>query len=130
MVETKDNHNISLGKSDLPLTRQKNPNDCHLLLSHYTLLLLLPVGVGGVKHNKDISISRHTVVCRAAQENGACANGSEYINRNNLVAIFIAPAVSEIQVSKFQFLFFVFFSSSFRTNTKTTLTQECILRSS
>ena len=25
--------------------------------------------------------SRHTVVCRAAQENGACANGGEYINR-------------------------------------------------
>ena len=33
-------------------------------------------------------ISRHTVVCRAAQENGARANGSEYINRNNKVAIF------------------------------------------
>jgi len=30
--------------------------------------------------------SRHTV-CRAAQEKGACANGSEYINRNNKVAI-------------------------------------------
>jgi len=28
------------------------------------------------------------VVCRAAQENGARANGSEYINRNNKVAIF------------------------------------------
>ena len=35
-----------------------------------------------------IILSRHTVVCRAAQENGACANGSEYINRNNKVAIF------------------------------------------
>ena len=34
------------------------------------------------------NISRHTVVCRAAQENGARANGSEYINRNNKVAIF------------------------------------------
>ena len=33
-------------------------------------------------------LSRHTVVCRAAQENGARANGSEYINRNNKVAIF------------------------------------------
>ena len=37
-------------------------------------------------------LSRHTVVCRAAQENGARANGSEYINRNNKVAIFIDPS--------------------------------------
>jgi len=27
--------------------------------------------------------SRHVVVCCAAQEYGVCANGSEYINRNN-----------------------------------------------
>ena len=33
-----------------------------------------------------VATSRH--VCRAAQENGARANGSEYINRNNKVAIF------------------------------------------
>jgi len=32
--------------------------------------------------------SRDTVLCRSAQENGACTNGSEYINRNNKVAIF------------------------------------------
>ena len=35
------------------------------------------------------NISRHLVVCRAAQENGACANGSEYINRIKNVAIFM-----------------------------------------
>ena len=31
--------------------------------------------------------SRHTVVCRSAQENGACKQ-SEYIDRNNKVSIF------------------------------------------
>ena len=35
-----------------------------------------------------VMLSRHTVVCCAAQENGARANGSEYINKNNKVAIF------------------------------------------
>jgi len=105
------------------------------------------------------------VVCRAAQENGAHANGSEYINRNNKIAIFlhsyvrhllsehhqiavevptykgrlhsklkqIMPAISQIQMSKvsvFVLRFFFYYSTSFRINTKTTLTQECILQSS
>ena len=34
------------------------------------------------------AVSKHMVVCPAAQENGAHANGSEYIKRNNKVAIF------------------------------------------
>ena len=33
-------------------------------------------------------VSRHTVACRAAQEALGAHNGSEYINRNNKVAIF------------------------------------------
>ena len=37
---------------------------------------------------KTLGSVRYMVVCRAAQENGACANRSEYINRNNKVAIF------------------------------------------
>ena len=34
-------------------------------------------------------VSRHMVVCHAAKENGAHANRSKYINRNNKVAIFM-----------------------------------------
>ena len=41
--------------------------------------------------SSSLSKSRHTVVCRAAQENGARANRSEYINRNSKVAIFTHP---------------------------------------
>ena len=33
-------------------------------------------------------LSRHTVVCRVAQENGGARKCSEYIDRNNKVAIF------------------------------------------
>jgi len=63
-------------------------NACSLKKYHIILvacfkcreILSLVDGIGHVQWRtmKIAIISRHTVVCRAAQENGAHANGSEY----------------------------------------------------
>ena len=46
-------------------------------------------------------VSRHTVMCRGPKKPWVRANGSEYINRNNKVAIFMHSVIFDLNITKF-----------------------------